>query len=436
MTYARATERPTSCSRHGRPGTIFLRPRLLGRTATYAWRPASGRGCDPAMSGCPATTAGRRAATSSSPATGTWRCAARRALRPGVRSAGDRAQFLHPGLRGQEPSSSTPFSSGRACLPLLFRRLLRPALPHTGLRELLRSTAGGTTTDRRLPHPGYAASRTTSSSVRLDLTSNRDRGYAPLPPRTLVQQNTIIQQNVTNVNVVNNNTTVVNNTTNNVTKNVTTNQMIAPPWQIAAAKGQKTVTLPPEARVQAKQESQQGQQAAMVQRKQVEVPTSAPLTAPRTTALSVPAARAASGQRPSPRPHHQPAKHHGAGHAAIATAGEQSADRTRRAKAGGVGESGDGRTEQLAGRFGTPSTTIPPDGQPGTLQKPPITAATTPPGTFNPATANPGPKSRRRRPGSRIPAPAGPARPAGDDGPAAADASARQPVRQYCRPTR
>jgi hypothetical protein len=58
----------------------------------------------------------------------------------------------------------------------------------------------------------------------------RDAGRAPLPPRTLVQQNITI-----------NNTHVTNNIT-----------VVAPATKVAADRGIKTVTLPPESRVQAR----------------------------------------------------------------------------------------------------------------------------------------------------------------------------------------
>src|SRR5712691_9542834 len=58
-------------------------------------------------------------------------------------------------------------------------------------------------------------------AVQIDITLARHAGQAPLPPRTLVQQNVVVQQNITNVNVVNNNTTVNKTVMNN-------NQMLAP----------------------------------------------------------------------------------------------------------------------------------------------------------------------------------------------------------------
>jgi hypothetical protein len=146
-------------------------------------------------------------------------------------------------------------------------------------------------------------------SIQVNLFGDRCRGVAPCPPRTLVQQNTIVN-NVTNVtNVTNNNvtnvtknTTINNSTTNNVTnvaKNTTNinkttvnnNQVLLPASQMAAAKGGaiKTVALSATARAQVKQQAQQVQQVAVAQRRQAEVPApGGKITQPRVATLSVP----------------------------------------------------------------------------------------------------------------------------------------------------
>jgi hypothetical protein len=145
-------------------------------------------------------------------------------------------------------------------------------------------------------------------SVQIDIFNGRSRGALPVPPRTLVQQNTIIQQNVTNVtNVTNNNiTNITNNTTNvnrttniaNNTTNVnrTTNTYNTPVLgttsKVMAAKGVKTVALDSATRVQAKQQATAVQQVAM-QRTATErpLPPGAPRQA-RVASLSVPKAQA------------------------------------------------------------------------------------------------------------------------------------------------
>jgi hypothetical protein len=126
--------------------------------------------------------------------------------------------------------------------------------------------------------------------VQIDVYSGRSAGRIPVPPRTLVQQNTIIQQNITNVNVTN--VTNVANTTN-VTRNVTNynTAVVAPTTQVAAAKGVKTVTLDNNTRQQALQQATAVQQVA-AQRTQTEapLPPGAPRQA-RVASLSVPQAK-------------------------------------------------------------------------------------------------------------------------------------------------
>jgi hypothetical protein len=142
-------------------------------------------------------------------------------------------------------------------------------------------------------------------NIQISLYSDRAAGRAPVPPRTLVQQQNIVVNNVTNVTNVNNvnNMNNVNNTTINRTNinqtNVTQNninhttvnkmQMLAPARQTVAAKGGKTVPLDNTARVQAKQQAQAVQQQVAQQRQQAEVqPAGGKLTQPRTAALNVP----------------------------------------------------------------------------------------------------------------------------------------------------
>jgi hypothetical protein len=133
---------------------------------------------------------------------------------------------------------------------------------------------------------------------QLDICLARHAGRAPLPPRTLVQQNVVIQQNITNVNVVKNTTNIYQNTI------VQNGPAVVPASQMAAVKKVNTVTLDQSTRLQVKQESQAIQQVA-VQRGQTEKISAAPSTQPRMASLAVPPTQpvkpgAASGQQSHP----------------------------------------------------------------------------------------------------------------------------------------
>jgi hypothetical protein len=140
-------------------------------------------------------------------------------------------------------------------------------------------------------------------SLQIDVFNGRSRGVLPVPPRTLVQQNTIIQQNITNVtNVTNNITNVTNNTTNvNRTSVKYNTPVLAPTSKVMAAKGVKTVTLDEATRVQAKQQAAAVQQVAM-QRTATEkpLPPGAPRQA-RVASLSVPKTQAVQPGFVAPR---------------------------------------------------------------------------------------------------------------------------------------
>jgi hypothetical protein len=117
-------------------------------------------------------------------------------------------------------------------------------------------------------------------SVQVDLFSSRDRGLAPLPPRTLVQQTTIINQNVINQTVVNNNKTVVN-------QNRT---VLMPASKMAQAKGGaiKTVAINNAARTQIQQQSRAAVQQVAAQRVQTERPVpGGKVTQPHAATLNV-----------------------------------------------------------------------------------------------------------------------------------------------------
>jgi hypothetical protein len=153
-------------------------------------------------------------------------------------------------------------------------------------------------------------------SLQVNIYNGRNNGTVPIPPRTLVQQNTIIQQNITNVtnvtnvqnNVTNNVTNNVSNNVTNVAKNVTNNNnnnttnvnrtttnyntpVLAPTSKVLAAKGMKSVPLDTETRKQAQQQAAAVQQVA-AQRTSTEkpLPQGAPRQA-RVASLSVPKAQ-------------------------------------------------------------------------------------------------------------------------------------------------
>ena len=103
----------------------------------------------------------------------------------------------------------------------------------------------------------------------------REHGRAPLPPRTLAQQNAVLHQHTTNVTNVN--VTQVNNIT-----------VLAPASKVAAAQGIKTVAVNQETRAQAKTAAQQVQTASVQQRLKVESGKIAgPPRVPHTVALPI-----------------------------------------------------------------------------------------------------------------------------------------------------
>jgi hypothetical protein len=140
--------------------------------------------------------------------------------------------------------------------------------------------------------------RPTWVNVQINLFNSRRADPALCPPRTLAQQTTIIQNNVT---VVQNNTTINNTSINNTSINNTninstninnTNinkvAMLAPATQVAAAKGMKTVKLDTAARTEVRQQAQAVQQVALDRQKsEVPVPKGTPIR-PRVSALKVP----------------------------------------------------------------------------------------------------------------------------------------------------
>jgi WXXGXW repeat (2 copies) len=107
--------------------------------------------------------------------------------------------------------------------------------------------------------------------VQVNLVVARESGRAPLPPRTLVQQNVYIRNNVT----------IVNNRT-----------IIAPAAHVAAAQGMRTERIDAARRAEFRQQAVTAQRAAITQRRESERPPSpgARPTAPRVAAMHVPSA--------------------------------------------------------------------------------------------------------------------------------------------------
>lgn len=123
-------------------------------------------------------------------------------------------------------------------------------------------------------------------SLQINLYNDRCRGVAPLPPRTLVQQNTIVN----NTTIVNNNATVVNN-------NIT---MIAPSAQVAQTKNVKLEKLDTSTRQQARQQAvalqQVGQQRSS---SELATPAGAPRQ-PRVASLAMPKAQSVAAAATAP----------------------------------------------------------------------------------------------------------------------------------------
>jgi len=101
-------------------------------------------------------------------------------------------------------------------------------------------------------------------SVQINLFNSRNAGLAPRPPRTLVQQNTVIN-NVTNITNINN-TKITNINSNNKNVNVSNTRVLAPTRVVAGNRGQKVVQVAAAERAQVRKESLAVQQAAAQQR--------------------------------------------------------------------------------------------------------------------------------------------------------------------------
>jgi WXXGXW repeat (2 copies) len=115
--------------------------------------------------------------------------------------------------------------------------------------------------------------------TQINLVVARNTGRAPVPPRTLVQQNkVIIQKNVTNVT----------NVTNVRNVNVQKTEVLTTMARVSQDRGIRTVPLNRDSRNQARQQSRAVTQVA-AQRIRTETPTSGgPPSRPRTASLQMP----------------------------------------------------------------------------------------------------------------------------------------------------
>lgn len=110
--------------------------------------------------------------------------------------------------------------------------------------------------------------------IQINLFNDRCAGRAPRPPRTLVQQNTVVN----NTTIINNNTTVVNN-------NLT---MIAPTKQVAVTKNTNLVKLDDSTRQKARVQAAAVQEVAKQRTQMESSPQAGNPRGPRTASLSMP----------------------------------------------------------------------------------------------------------------------------------------------------
>jgi hypothetical protein len=105
---------------------------------------------------------------------------------------------------------------------------------------------------------------------RIEIVVARDRGLAPRPPRTLVEQRVVVRDRA-----------------------AVRFEMAAPAARVAAIRGQRVVALKPAERVEVMRHAETVRAAAIEQRRRAEIPVAggAPLTRPRVAALNVPAAQ-------------------------------------------------------------------------------------------------------------------------------------------------
>lgn len=123
-------------------------------------------------------------------------------------------------------------------------------------------------------------------SVQINLFNSRSAGLAPRPPRTLVQQNTVIN-NVTNITNINN-TKITNINSNNKNVTVSNTRVLAPTRVVAGNRGQKVVQVAAAERAQVRNESLAVQQAAAQQRIKAEASPAPKGSQPRVSSFNLP----------------------------------------------------------------------------------------------------------------------------------------------------
>lgn len=124
-------------------------------------------------------------------------------------------------------------------------------------------------------------------SVQINLFNSRNAGLAPRPPRTLVQQNTVIN-NVTNITNINNTKiTNINSNNKNVT-NISNTRVLAPTRVVAGNRGQKVVQVAAAERAEVRRESLAVQQAAAQQRIKAEAGPAPKGSQPRMSSFNLP----------------------------------------------------------------------------------------------------------------------------------------------------
>jgi hypothetical protein len=146
-------------------------------------------------------------------------------------------------------------------------------------------------------------------NVEINLSNDRMAGRAPVPPRTLNQQITVVN-NTTVVNNVNtSNVTNIQNTNVTVNKQVMNTAVLAPPAKMMAAKGAKVVKLDTDTRQQAMQQSAAVQQVSLERTKAEVAAPGGPPKQPHVATLTVPPAKAVAAKptttpavAPTPQP--------------------------------------------------------------------------------------------------------------------------------------
>jgi hypothetical protein len=212
--------------------------------------------------------------------------------------------------------------------------------------------------------------------VRIGISIDRSAGRAWVPPRTLVQQNNIVQNNITNVTNVRN----VNINSNNTT------QVLAPTRTIVANQGAKTVPVDADARMQAARTAQAVQKTASLRQfsEGAARPVGTPITKPAVKNIELPTAATRTPRGPAP----------------AANVGDPNPTKTPRPMTGTPLSKSPATTPPGPGANTKAPVTFP---APGANTSPPGTPAGQPKGTGTPTT-NAGPPKTPMNPSTNPPA--------------------------------